>query len=144
MILPPSARLPYKTGWTAQVASTRALMLFQLRERSGGISDSASGTFITADGTPQHLHKSDFEIALRDEWHSPHTQGIYPSSWEIRIHEPDCLLEAKPWMADQEVNFPPVTYWEGAVHFNGDCNGVPVQGNGYIELTGYVGNLPMP
>ncbi len=47
-------------------------------------------------------------------------------------------------MADQEVNFPPVTYWEGAVHFNGNCNGVPVQGNGYIELTGYVGNLPMP
>jgi len=46
----------------------------------------------------------------------------------------------KTWMADQEVNFAPVTYWEGAVHSNGNCNGVAVQGNGYIELTGYVGN----
>jgi len=73
-----------------------------------------------------------------------HTQRVYPASWEIRIHKPDCLLEAEPWMADQEVNFPPVTYWERAVHVNGNCNGVPVHGNGYSELTGYVGNLPMP
>ena len=44
-----------------------------------------------------------------------HTQRVYPASWEIRIHKPDCLLEAEPWMADQEVNFPPVTYWKRAV-----------------------------
>lgn len=134
-------------GWdwfSLQFEDGSALMLFQLRERGGGISDSASGTFIAADGTPQHLHKSDFEIAVHDEWRSPHTQGVYPSSWEIQIYKPDCLLEVKPWMADQEVNFPPVTYWEGAVHFKGSCNGGPVQGNGYIELTGYAGNLPMP
>jgi len=134
-------------GWdwfSLQFEDGSALMLFQLRELGGGISDSASGTFIAADGTPQHLHKSDFEIAVRDEWHSPHTQGMYPFSWEIRIHEPDCLLEAEPWMADQEINFPPVTYWEGAVHFKGNCNGASVGGNGYIELTGYAGNLPMP
>ena len=134
-------------GWdwfSLQFEEGPALMLFQLRERGGGISDSASGTFIAADGTPQHLHRSDFEIAVHDEWRSPHTQGLYPSSWEIQTHKPDCLLEVKPWMADQEVNFPPVTYWEGAVHFKGSCNGRPVQGNGYIELTGYAGNLPMP
>lgn len=134
-------------GWdwfSLQFEEGPALMLFQLRERGGAISDSASGTFIAADGTPQSLHKSDFEIAARDEWHSPHTQGVYPSSWEIQIHKPDCLLEVKPWMADQEVNFPPITYWEGAVQFKGSCNGAPVQGNGYIELTGYAGNLPMP
>ena len=134
-------------GWdwfSLQFEEGPALMLFQLRERGGAISDSASGTFIAADGTPQPLHKSDFEIAVLDEWRSPHTQGVYPSSWEIQIHKPDCLLEVKPWMADQEINFPPVTYWEGAVHFKGSCNGAPVQGNGYIELTGYAGNLPMP
>jgi predicted secreted hydrolase len=134
-------------GWdwfSLQFEEGPALMLFQLRERGGTISDSASGTFIAADGTSQHLQRSDFEIAVQDEWRSPHTQGVYPSSWEIRIHKPDCLLEVKPWMADQEVNFPPVTYWEGAVHFDGSCDGAPVQGNGYIELTGYAGNLPMP
>jgi predicted secreted hydrolase len=136
-----------QVGWdwfSLQVEDGPALMLFQLRERGGEISDSASGTFIAADGTSQSLHKSDFEIAALDQWHSPHTQGTYPSSWEIRIHKPDCLLKIQPWMADQEVNFPPVTYWEGAVHFEGNCNGVPARGNGYVELTGYAGNLPLP
>jgi len=46
-------------------------------------------------------------------------------------------------MADQELNFSTVTYWEGAVRFEGTCNGAPVQGNGYVELTGYAGNMPL-
>jgi predicted secreted hydrolase len=134
-------------GWdwfSLQFEDGRALMLFQLRERGGAISDSASGTFIAADKNSQHLNESDFEVAVLDKWRSPHTQGIYPSSWKIQIHKPNCVLEVQPWMADQEVNFPPVTYWEGAVHFKGSCNNIPVQGNGYIELTGYAGSLPMP
>ena len=134
-------------GWdwfSLQFEEGPALMLFQLRERGGGISDSASGTFIAAEGTSQSLHKSDFEITVLDEWRSPHTQGRYPSSWKIQIHNPGCLLEVKPWMVDQEINFPPITYWEGAVHFVGSCNGAPVHGNGYVELTGYAGSLPLP
>jgi predicted secreted hydrolase len=134
-------------GWdwfSLQFEDGAALMLFQLRERGGGISESASGTFMAADGTTQPLRKSDFEITVLDHWQSPHTQGLYPSSWQIRIHQPDCLLTAQPWMADQEINFPPITYWEGAVHFQGTCNGTPASGNGYIELTGYAGNLPLP
>lgn len=134
-------------GWdwfSLQFDDGRALMLFQLRERGGGISDSASGTFISADKSSQSLHKPDFEIAVLDQWKSPHTQGVYPSSWQIKIRQPNCQLDAKPWMSDQEVNFPPITYWEGAVHFTGTCDGAPVSGDGYIELTGYTGSLPMP
>jgi predicted secreted hydrolase len=134
-------------GWdwfSLQFEDGPALMLFQLRERGGKVSDSASGTFITADGTPQPLNKSDFEVAVLAEWSSPHTNGVYPSSWEIKIHKPECLLKVKPWMADQEINFPPITYWEGAVYFEGSCHGEPVHGNGYIELTGYAGSLPLP
>jgi Predicted secreted hydrolase len=133
-------------GWdwfSLQFEEGPALMLFQLRERSGGISDSASGTFIATDGTSQSLHKLDFETAVQGQWRSLHTQRTYPSSWKIRIHDPDCLLDVHPWMADQEINFPTVTYWEGAVHFEGTCNGAPARGNGYIELTGYAGNLPL-
>jgi len=134
-------------GWdwfSLQFEDGRALMLFQLRERGGGISDSASGTFITADKTSLALHKSDFNIVVLDQWHSPHTQGIYSAAWQIQIHKPDCSLHVKPWMSDQELNFPPMAYWEGAVHFQGTCDGTPVDGNGYIELTGYAGNLPLP
>lgn len=134
-------------GWdwfSLQFEDSPALMLFQLRERGGETSDSSSGTFITEQGIPQPVQKTDFEITVFEEWRSPHTQGVYPAAWEIRLNEPDCVLEVRPWMADQELNFPTVTYWEGAVHFEGICNGAPARGNGYVELTGYTGNLPLP
>ena len=133
-------------GWdwfSMQFEDGRALMLFQLRERDGDTSDASSGTFITEDGTTQSLHKPDFEIDVLDTWRSPHTQAIYPSAWAIRMDRFDCVLDVRPWMADQELNFPPITYWEGAVRFEGACDGVPVRGNGYIELTGYSGTIPL-
>ena len=137
-------------GWdwfSLQFENGPALMLFQLRERDGGISDSSSGTFIDTLGNPQSVKKPDFEITVLDEWLSPHTQGVYPSAWKINLNKPNCLLEIHPWMADQELHFPTVTYWEGAVHFEGMCNGALVRGNGYVELTGYTGSashLPLP
>jgi predicted secreted hydrolase len=134
-------------GWdwfSLQFEDGLALMLFQLRERDGGTSASSSGTFIAKDRITQPVQNTDFEITVLDEWHSPHTGGVYPAAWEIQLKEPNCLLEVHPWMADQEINFPAVTYWEGAVHFEGMCNGTSTRGNGYIELTGYAGNLPLP
>jgi predicted secreted hydrolase len=135
-----------QVGWdwfSLQFEDGPALMLFQLRERDGGTSDSSSGIFINTDENIQPIQKADFLITVLDEWHSPHTQGVYPAAWEIRLNEPGCVLEVYPWMSDQEVNFPAVTYWEGAVRFEGLCNGAPARGNGYIELTGYAGNLPL-
>jgi predicted secreted hydrolase len=133
-------------GWdwfSLQFEDGSALMLFQLRERDGSISASSSGTFIPADGISQRVQKTDFEINVLDTWRSPHTQGLYPAAWEIQLNEPNCTLKVNPWMADQEINFPSVTYWEGAIHFEGTCNGAPVRGNGYVELTGYAGKLPL-
>jgi len=134
-------------GWdwfSLQFDDGSALILFQLRESGGGTSDSSSGTFINADGLTQSLQDKNFSIAVLDQWRSPHTGGMYPSAWQIQINEPNCELNVQPWMADQEINFPAVTYWEGAVRFEGMCEGKSVSGNGYIELTGYAGNLPLP
>ena len=134
-------------GWdwfSLQFENGPALMLFQLRQRDEETSASSSGTFVTAQGIAQPVQKTDFDIAVLDKWQSPHTKGVYPAAWEIRLDEPNCLLEVHPWMADQEINFPTVTYWEGAVHFEGTCNGAPARGNGYVELTGYAGKLPLP
>ena len=136
-----------QTGWdwfSLQFESGEALMLFQLRERDGGISPASSGTFIRQDGTPQPVGQNGFEITVQDEWRSPHTGGVYPAAWQVKLVEPDCVLDITPWMADQEIHFPAVTYWEGAVRFEGTCNGQPARGNGYVELTGYAGNLPLP
>lgn len=135
-----------QSGWdwfSLQFEDGAALMLFQMRERDGQISAASSGTFISRDGIPQPVQYDDFEIAVLDQWRSPHTDGLYPARWEIRLQEPECSLEVQPWMPDQELAFPAVTYWEGAVHFDGTCDSVPVSGNGYVELTGYAGNLPL-
>ena len=134
-------------GWdwfSLQYEDGSALMLFQLRERNGQTSASSSGTFISPDGTTHALSKADFDVGVLDEWRSPHTQGLYPGAWEIRLREPDCIVNVRPWMADQEIHFSAVTYWEGAVRFEGTCGENPVRGNGYVELTGYTGNLPLP
>ena len=136
-----------QVGWdwfSLQFENGPALMLFQLRERDGSISASSGGTYIAADKTRHVLQNTDVRITVSDQWHSPHSAGVYPSAWQIQLSSPDCLLQVQPWMPDQEVNFPAVTYWEGAVHFEGTCAGQPVRGNGYIELTGYAGNLPLP
>jgi predicted secreted hydrolase len=134
-------------GWdwfSLQFGDGSALMLFQLRERNGQTSASSSGTFIAADGTTSAFSKAEFEVSVLDEWRSPHTQGVYPAAWQIRLREPDCTLDVRPWMADQELHFSAVTYWEGAMQFEGTCEGNRVMGNGYVELTGYTGNLPLP
>ncbi|HEY9527182.1 MAG TPA: lipocalin-like domain-containing protein [Anaerolineales bacterium] len=134
-------------GWdwfSLQFEDGSALMLFQLRERNGQTSASSSGTLIAPDGTPHAFSKAEFEVSVLEEWRSPHTQGVYPAAWQIRLREPDCTLEVRPWMADQEIHFSTVTYWEGAVQFEGTCAGNQVAGNGYVELTGYTGNLPLP
>lgn len=138
---------PAQIGWdwfSLQFEDGRALMIFQLRERDGAISESSSGTFITADGNPQAFSRSDFKLDVSATWQSPHTGGVYPAAWDILLEEPDCQFHVKPWMADQEIHFPTVTYWEGAVRVEGSCTGSPVRGNGYVELTGYAGNLPLP
>jgi predicted secreted hydrolase len=133
-------------GWdwfSLQFEDGAALMLFQLRERDGQISSSSSGTFIASDGSSQTLPKNDFKIYVLEEWYSPRTQAAYPGAWTIELHDPSCLLEIYPWMADQELDLSTVTYWEGAVRFGGQCQGIPVSGNGYVELTGYAGNVPL-
>jgi predicted secreted hydrolase len=134
-------------GWdwfSLQFEDGAALMLFQLRERGGEISAASSGTFIRADGAPGALQNTDFTIKVLEDWRSPHSGGLYPYGWEIRLTKPACVLNLRPWMADQEPRFPAVTYWEGAVRFQGTCDGVAARGNGYVELTGYVGNVPLP
>ena len=138
---------PDQIGWdwfSLQFDDGPALMLYQLRERSGKVSDASSATFIDAQGKAHPIDLSDFKITVADRWQSPHTKAVYPAAWKIQINKPNCLLQAHPLMADQEIHFPVVTYWEGAVQFEGTCDGRDVRGKGYIELTGYGGKLPLP
>ena len=134
-------------GWdwfSLQFDNGTALMLFQLRESGGITSDSFSATLIEPEGFSRSLKKNDFSITVLDRWRSEQTGGLYPSLWDIKLTDPRCELIVQPLMANQEISFPAVTYWEGAVNFTGSCEGRNVGGKGYVELTGYAGNLPLP
>jgi predicted secreted hydrolase len=128
-------------GWdwfALQLDNQREIMLYQIRNKDGNIVPTSHGSVINADGSVIHLSLKDFKIEALDRWTSPHTGAIYPARWRISIQTPDgpITLEITPLMPDQELNSA-TAYWEGASRITGTDNGKPVQGYGYVELTGY-------
>jgi len=112
------------------------IMLYQLRNRDGTTDPFSGGSVRSTDGTVTTLHASDISWQPVGEWLSPHTQGRYPAEWEVRIAPLELTLAITPLVADQELQVT-VRYWEGAVDVNGTRRGVPVRGEGYLEMTGY-------
>jgi predicted secreted hydrolase len=115
-------------------------MVFQIRRADGSIDPYSSGTLVTPEGDTLHLSSSDFEIEVRDTWRSPYSGGSYPVRWIVRLPQQDLILEIDPYLLDQEMNLS-YTYWEGAVKVSGSYEGNPVEGDGYVEMTGYAGSL---
>ncbi len=122
-------------GWdwfSIQLDDGREIMLYQLRLKGGGVDPYSSGSYIKNYGSVKQLNAGDFEINSIDTWKSPATGIIYPSKWEISIHDYNLALTVTPFLKNQEVNLS-FTYWEGAVKVTGDG----LSGKGYVELTGY-------
>jgi predicted secreted hydrolase len=138
-----SALNPESVGWdwfSLQLSDGRDLMLFQIRNQDGSLSQASSGTLVEPDGGVVHLTRDQVTITVEDTWRSPDSGADYPAAWRIEIPSQAIALQGVPWLADQEMRVS-VTYWEGAVRFNGTSLGAAVSGNGYIELTGYAGSL---
>ena len=75
------------------------------------------------------------------QWKSPKSGAVYPQRWTINIPSEQLTLHLEPVLPDQELvtdNSTRVTYWEGNVTVLGTQQGQPVEGAGYVELTGYV------
>jgi predicted secreted hydrolase len=68
---------------------------------------------------------------------------VYPSGWRVRVPrsttagEADLSLDLQPVLADQELAFEQMPYWEGAVRINGTLGTEALLGKGYVELTGF-------
>ena len=138
-----SALGPNQIGWdwfSVQLDDGTELMLFQLREEDGSIADFSSGTFIAADASTRSLSESDFTITVEDEWTSPHSGAVYPAGWTVTVPSLGLELNIRPYVNDQELRVS-FTYWEGAVQISGSRSGSPVQGSGYVELTGYAHSM---
>jgi predicted secreted hydrolase len=134
---------PDLTGWdwfSLQLSDHTEVMAFLLRKTNGQVSPASSGTYVEVAGTGQHLAAQDFKVSVLDTWKSPRSKAVYPVGWRLQIFPLSIDLTIAANLADQEMQTEEstgVTYWEGSVSINGTKNGRPVEGRGYVELTGY-------
>jgi predicted secreted hydrolase len=132
-----------QAGWdwfSVQLNNGMDLMIYQLRRTDGSVDPHSSGTLVLPESKPIHLNLSDIQIRVDHKWKSPRSGADYPASWTIHLPQHDIKLELTPLLADQELitaKSTRVTYWEGAVKVRGTSKGRSVDGEGYVELTGY-------
>ena len=132
---------PEETGWDwsgLHLSNGDDLMIFRIRDRSGQTSF-RSGTLRSADASVHSL--DDIEMTPQGTWKSPHTGGLYPATWDLKIPSLGISLSVTPKLADQELLLAPFAYWEGAVRGEGSMSGRPITAEGYFEMTGYGGKV---
>jgi predicted secreted hydrolase len=139
---------PEQVGWdwlSLQLNNQAELMLFRLRRRDGSIDPNAAATYIDPGGVARHLSAREFTLRPlegepRDQWTSPSSGATYPIRWRVTVPSLNLDLEITTRLSSQEVTsasrFAP-TYWEGAVEASGNRGGSPINGVGYLEMTGY-------
>jgi predicted secreted hydrolase len=127
-----------QVGWdwfSLQLDDEREIMYYQLRQKDGKIDPYSSGAIIDKNGTTKPINLNEIDIEVLENWTSP-LGGTYPSTWGVEIPKEDLDLKIEPQIKNQELNLS-IRYWEGAVKVSGTSNGNPINGNGYVELTGY-------
>lgn len=128
-----------QVGWdwfALQLSDGRDLMFYRLRRGDGGSDPFSAGTLVLPDGSHLPLSLDDVRIETFESWRSPDGGARYPSRWRLRLPSENLELDVLPRIADQELRTT-VRYWEGAVGVHGTSRGEPVEGEGYVELTGY-------
>lgn len=136
-----------QVGWdwfSIQLENKTEIMLYLMRKEDGSADPYSSGTLIYENGTTRHLTLDNFRIEVLKKWKSPKSKGNYPMRWKVTIPEEEIALEIIPSFPEQELDTrksTKVTYWEGSVHVSGTYRKKPIQGLGYVEMTGYVGKL---
>jgi predicted secreted hydrolase len=122
-------------GWDwvgLNLADGGALMAFRIRDKEGGTLWTG-GSLRGADGRVRVFKPQEVSFEPLRRWRSPRTGTKYPVA--MRLSAGGLDLELEPLMDDQELDSRASTgtiYWEGAVRAGGK-----LQGQGYLELTGY-------
>ncbi|UCH23972.1 MAG: carotenoid 1,2-hydratase [Deltaproteobacteria bacterium] len=134
--------------WFSLILSDRTeLMVYVLRQKDGTINPASSGTFVDPDGNSRHLTKEEFRVLVLDSWKSPNSEALYPVRWRLSVFPLSMELSIVSNLADQELQTTEstgVTYWEGSVSITGTANDHRIEGQGYVELTGYAKAFDAP
>jgi predicted secreted hydrolase len=136
-----------QVGWdwfSIQLDNQTELMLYLMRRKDGSVDPYSSGTLVSANGSTKHLGLNDYRVEVLERWKSPKSGAHYPMKWKVAVPGEEIELEIAPAFPEQELitnRSTRVTYWEGAVQIRGKARGQVVNGNGYIEMTGYAGKL---
>lgn len=141
---------PGINGWdwfSLQLSDQSEVMVFLLRQADGSQNPATSGTFVTASGDTRHLQQKEIQITPLAHWTSPHSGARYPVKWRLRIPLLQLDLNLAANLDDQEMHTPlstGVVYWEGSVRATGTRGETPIEGVGYVEMTGYAGPFNAP
>jgi predicted secreted hydrolase len=133
-------------GWdwfSCRLEDGRDLMLYLLRYPDG--SRFRSGTLVERDGSSRPLRTDGMMLEPLRFWTSPHTGATYPVAWRITLPEEALSLQVEARLDAQEVHAQETVgfaYWEGLCSWTGRFGGTSVQGEGYVELTGYTPSQP--
>jgi predicted secreted hydrolase len=128
-----------QAGWdwfALQLSDGRDLMFYRLRRWDGVTDPFSAGTLVLPDGSVRLLSPDNVRIESIGYWKSPESGARYPARWRMLLPSEGLELEVVPRIADQELRAS-VRYWEGSVGVRGTSRGESVEGDGYVELTGY-------
>ena len=131
-------------GWdwfSMQFDDGTEIMYFIFRgdEDDPSVIDMALGTYVDEMGNQTILSMDEIEVKALDQWISPTTGGVYPQNWNMFIEGLDLDVDVTTKVPEQE--FPNLmwNYWEGMIHIEGEKQGDPIEGMGFVELSGYAG-----
>jgi predicted secreted hydrolase len=136
-----------QVGWdwfSIQLDNQTEVMLYLMRRKDGTVDPYSSGTLVSANGATKNLNIKDYRVDVLEQWKSPKSNANYPMKWKVTIPGDEIELEITPAFPEQELitnRSTRVTYWEGAAQIRGKVRGQSVNGNGYVEMTGYAGKL---
>jgi len=133
-----SALGPDQVGWdwfSLQLDNGWDVMFYHIRQQDGGIDPFSHGTLIDPAGRYRPLSLQQVSLDVLEYWDSPGSTR-YPSGWRLRAPDAQLDVTVTPLIKNQELNAT-IRYWEGAVRVQGTQADAPVQGHGYVELTGY-------
>ena len=128
-----------QTGWdwfSIQLSNGYELMYYQIRNADPELAPQTTGSLITPNGQKRDLGQGEVQLEVLEYWTSPHTGARYPLQWTLGIPSEELKVDVATVFDDQEMTVS-VQYYEGALQVSGKFRDEAIDGNGYIEMTGY-------